>query len=66
MLQGPQVNQEKYERFRGELEQNARDIIAGVKGYYFGERYSLLACILFIIDQAQSQSDFTALFRDCF
>ena len=38
-------------------------IIAGVKAYYFGERYSLLACLLFIVNQMQHQSEFAAIFQ---
>ena len=57
------MEQPKYDRFRQELEQTASQIIAGVKAYYFGERYSLLACLLFIVNQMQHQSEFAAIFQ---
>ena len=37
-----------------------------MKEFYFGERQALLSCIVFILNEAQNESDFTALFRDCF
>ena len=60
------MNQERYDGYRKELEKEAQSIITGVKEFYFSERHSLLACILFIANEASNESDFTALFRDCF